>query len=142
MEHKKSFLITILCPLLTILILEILSAITFTGATIVSSILYSITDIKLVAIASIIIVLFIGGGAIISAFIYMAKMTANTSPKRFLSIIIGALVAGLYLYLTITSPTPIDATDNFITIPILVYDLPVIIYGLLTILFSFGDTDN
>lgn len=133
----KSVIYALLMTFLAIVLLEILTQVTFTGTAFLSTLVYAIFDSRFLAIVSIIIALFIGGGAIISAFIYMAEHTVLVSPNKWLSLIIGIFVAGIYLYLTITTYTPINTSDNFIDIPMFVYDIPIIIYGLLTMLFSF-----
>lgn len=132
----KSILWTLFMVIVALVILEILTQITLIGTAFLSTLVYSIFNSKFLAIVSIIVILFIGGGAIISAFIYMALQTTEASPNKWFSTILGLLVAGIYLYLAITTYVPANPTDNFIDIPIFVYDIPVIIYGLLTAGFS------
>ena len=125
--------------ILALIILEILTSITLKGAVLLSSIVYAIFESNILSIISIVVVILIGGGAIISAFIYMALQTSGSSPNKWFSTILGLLITGIYLYLAISTHVPADPTDNFIDIPIFVYDIPVIIYGLLTVGFSLSN---
>lgn len=139
---KKSILWTLFMAILALIILEILTSLTLNGAALLSTIVYAIFDSKLLSIISIVIVFFIGGGAIISAFIYMALQTSGSSPNKWFSSILGLLIIGIYLYLAISTHVPADPTDNFIDIPIFIYDIPVIIYGLLTVGFSLSSKNT